>query len=276
MPCDSILEIPNAAASDHKLEKAPYAADTNEALLYQRQTGTPELVTKPRVMRCSSPVFVDIKPGKLNENEPDSDTATLCASGDAVSAGCIIIREASVTSYIPSPSMAVSEMSPATDSIVGWSNRSVYGNSIVNHSARVFANSVAATESSPAAISGKFVAKAVPSTSMSDTEMVVTTEAPQDIIRGSGATARRITLHEFPSRVLTSLPSIVNESAMERSDGWSNSSVDGSSVSRRSLSRVESSVAPTESSPADMSGASGEMAVPVSWVAMPTSSSRRP
>ena len=84
-----------------------------------------------------------------------------------------------MASYTPSPS-AVSAMSPATDSIVGWSNRSVYGNSIVNHSARTFANSVAATESSPAAINGTSVAMAVPSTSMSDAEMVVATkEAPR-------------------------------------------------------------------------------------------------
>ena len=51
---------------------------------------------------------------------------------------------------------------------------------------------------------------------------------------------------------------------MERSDGWSNSKVDGSSVRRRSLSRVESSVAPMESSPLDMSGMSGAMAVSAS------------
>ena len=76
-------------------------------------------------------------------------------------------------------------MSPATDSIVGWSNRSVYGNSMVNHSARAFANSVAATESRPASISGEVVAMAVPSTSRSDAEMdVATEEVPREIVYG--------------------------------------------------------------------------------------------
>ena len=63
---------------------------------------------------------------------------------------------------------------------------------------------------------------------------------------------------------------------MERSDGWSNSSVDGSSEPMRSLSRYESSVPPTESSPADISGTSIEIAVPVSDVAVPISTSMRP
>lgn len=43
---------------------------------------------------------------------------------------------------------------------------------------------------------------------------------------------------------------------------------------KRSLSRVESSGAPTESSPADMSGASSVVVVPVSWVAVLTRSLR--
>ncbi|EGB03466.1 hypothetical protein AURANDRAFT_67989 [Aureococcus anophagefferens] len=201
----------------------------------------------------------------MNENEPERDTATLGHSGSAASAWChIVVWEASVTSYTPSPSMAVSEMSPATDSIVGWSKRSVYGNSIVNHSVSVFANSVAATESRPPAISGEFVAMAVPRTSMSHAEMVVATEEVLwEIVCGLDATSRHITLQEF-SRGLEFPQLIVKEPAMDRSDGWSNSSVDGSSVSRRSLRRVESSVAPMESSPADMRGASSETAVPVS------------
>lgn len=62
---------------------------------------------------------------------------------------------------------------------------------------------------------------------------------------------------------------------MDRSEGWSNSNVDGSSVPSPSLSRVENSLAPIESKPADMSGASGGMAVPVSCPAIPTSSLRR-
>ena len=98
-----------------------------------------------------------------------------------------MVSGTSVTSYIPSPS-AVSKMSPATDSIVGWSNRSVYGNSIVNHSVRVFANSVAATESRPAAINGEFAAMVVPSTSRSDAEMdVATEEVPREIVYGLDA-----------------------------------------------------------------------------------------
>ena len=43
---------------------------------------------------------------------------------------------------------------------------------MANHWVSVFANSVAAIESSPAAISGEFVAMVVPSTSRSDAEMV--------------------------------------------------------------------------------------------------------
>ena len=155
-------------------------------------------------------------------------------------------------------------MSSATDSIVGWSNRSVYGNSMVNHSARAFAKSVAATESRPAAINGEFAAMAVPTASMSDAEMVVATkEVPREVVHGFGATSRRITFHEF-SRGLEFPQLIVKEPTMDRSDGWSNSSVDGSPESRRLLSRVESSVAPMESSPPDMRGASSETSVPVS------------
>ena len=59
-------------------------------------------------------------------------------------------------------------MNPATDPIVGWSNNSVCGKLEANHSVSVFANSVAATESSPAAIRGEFVAMAVPCTSSSE------------------------------------------------------------------------------------------------------------
>ena len=107
---------------------------------------------------------------------------------------------------------------------------------------------------------------------MSDAEMVVATEELLwEIVCGLDWTSRHIMLQEF-SRGLEFPQLIVKEPAMDRSDGWSNSSVDGSCVSRRSLRRVESSVAPTESSPADMRGASSEMAEPVSWVAMPTRS----
>jgi len=154
-----------------------------------------------------------------------------------------MVSEASVTSYTPSPS-AVSKMSPATDSIVGWSNRSVYGNSIVNHSVRVFANSVAATESRPAAISGEFAAMAVSSTSNSDAEMLsATEEASCVMVVCQGMTSQRILFLEISSRELNSLLLILKESEMERSDGWSNSRVYGKSVRRRSASRVENSVA---------------------------------
>ena len=71
---------------------------------------------------------------------------------------------------------ASSEMNSATDSIVGWSNNSVGGKSVANHSVSEFENSVAATESSPATISGEFVAILVPCASTSDSEMVSTTE----------------------------------------------------------------------------------------------------
>jgi len=217
---------------------------------------------------------VERVPGKLNENTFDSETATFDASAGVASAQhCLVAWKAQVSRY--SLQMESSDTSSATDSIVGWSKRSVCGSSVENHSVSVFANSVAATESSPAAISGEFVAMAEPSTSRSDAEMVsATDEASWVTSDRRGANSLQISFPEISSQ--KSLPWIYKEPAMERSYGWSNSSVDGNSVSRRSLSRVESSVAPTESSPADMSGTSGEMAVPVSWVVMPTSSSRRP
>ena len=147
----------------------------------------------------------------------------------------------------------------------------MHGNSVANHFASAFASSVAATESRPAAINGEFAAMAVPSTSMSDAEMVVLRE----IVYGLDTAFRHIMLHEF-SRGLEFPQFIVKEPAMDCSDGWSNSSIDGSSVSRRLLSRAESSVAPMESSPANMRGTSNEMAVPVRLAAMPTSSSWSP
>ena len=63
----------------------------------------------------------------------------------------------------------------------------------------------------------------------------------------------------------------VKEPAMDRSDGWSKSRVDGSSVSRRSLNYVDSSVAPMESSPTDKSDTSMETAVPTSSITVPKS-----
>lgn len=61
------------------------------------------------------------------------------------------------------------------------------------------------------------------------------------------------------------------EPAMDRSDGWSKSRVDGSSVSRRSLNYVDSSVAPMESSPTDKSDTSIGTAVPTSSITVPKS-----
>ena len=58
---------------------------------------------------------------------------------------------------------------------------------------------------------------------------------------------------------------------MDRSDGWSKSRVYGSSVSRREAIRVVSSVTPIESSPADIRGASAEIALPNTSEARPAS-----
>ena len=52
----------------------------------------------------------------------------------------------------------------ARDSIVGWSKRSIYGNSVPNSILSAFANYVAATESNPAAISGELEGISVPRT----------------------------------------------------------------------------------------------------------------
>lgn len=56
--------------------------------------------------------------------------------------------------------------------------------------------------------------------------------------------------------------SSASDVAIDRSDGWSKSSVWDSSVLSRSPIDVESSVAPIESRPADISGASAAIAVP--------------
>ena len=69
--------------------------------------------------------------------------------------------------------------------------------------------------------------------------------------RGSGAAAAGGGAH-----------SSAREVAIDHSDGWSKSSVCDSSVLRRSPIDVANSVAPIESRPADMSGASAAIAVP--------------
>ena len=87
MPYDSILEIPKAAASDENTAKDPYVAESYEAprVSCQRRTGTPEFVAKARVTDCSSPDFTENGPGRLNESEPDNDTATPDAAARAAS-----------------------------------------------------------------------------------------------------------------------------------------------------------------------------------------------
>ncbi|EGB03832.1 hypothetical protein AURANDRAFT_67694 [Aureococcus anophagefferens] len=104
--------------------------------------------------------------------------------------------------------------------------------------------------------------------------VVATEEEPRETVHDSGATSRRITLQEFTSPALESPLSIGKEPAMERSNGWSNNSVDGSSVRRRSLNRVKYYVDSMESSPADMCGALGKTLVSLSWAIVPISSSR--
>ena len=212
----------------------------------------------------------------MNENTFDNDTAALDAAAAAVApARCWLAAWKLRASRYSSLADASSVMNPATDSIVGWSKRSVCGNSVANRSAIAFANSVAETESSPAAIRGEFAVIVVPSTWRSDAEMVSPTEvASREAGDSQGAASQQILLLATTCES-DLLPSASKKQAIARSDGWSNSSVDGSSVQRRSLSRVESSVAPTESSPVDMSGASGEMVVPPSSVAVLVSSSRR-
>ena len=48
MPCDSIIEIPKAAASDENTAKDPYVADMYESpcTFCQRARGTPEFVAR--------------------------------------------------------------------------------------------------------------------------------------------------------------------------------------------------------------------------------------
>lgn len=141
---------------------------------------------------------------------------------------------------------------------------------MANHSVSTLANSAAATESIPAAISGEFVATVVPSTSNSNAEIVAAVGKGSE--NGHCAISQKNTFCLISYRGFASLPAS-NEAAMERNDGLSNSSVDGSRVRSRSLSCVESSVAPTESRPADMSGTSDKTAVPLRSI---TVSTRRP
>ena len=73
-------------------------------------------------------------------------------------------------------SVVLAVIRPITDSIVGWSNKSVCGNSITNKLLSVLANSVAAIESSPEVIIGEFMAMAVPRTSRTNAEMFAATD----------------------------------------------------------------------------------------------------
>tara|TARA_B100000482_G_scaffold185928_1_gene163084 strand:+ start:407 stop:664 length:258 start_codon:yes stop_codon:yes gene_type:complete len=78
---DSILEIPNAVASDVKIVKDPYM-DEAASESSQRKTGILEFVAKPRVTWCFNPRLIQRDPGKINENEPDTDTEMLRVAGD--------------------------------------------------------------------------------------------------------------------------------------------------------------------------------------------------
>ena len=97
---------------------------------------------------------------QTTENILDRQVTVLAASKAVVADGYVMIRE-----KVPlgSSSTVISKTNPASESIVGWSNSSVCGNSAFNQAASVFVNSVAAIESSPPVIRGKFVATAVPS-----------------------------------------------------------------------------------------------------------------
>ena len=62
----------------------------------------------------------------------------------------------------------------ATAPIVGWSNSTVYGKSVPNRPPSIFENSVAAIESSPAAMSGVSIDIVVPCISRNDIDAVST------------------------------------------------------------------------------------------------------
>ncbi|MDA9173023.1 hypothetical protein N9O24_00400 [bacterium] len=221
MHYDSILEIPKAPASDEIMINEPYVADLYEVLcaLYQRDTGTPELIARAKVARCFSSNAVDKNPGKLNDGTLDSDTATVDAEGGVASTRCCLaVLKARMPHSLRTESS--SDIIPATDSIVGWSKRSVCGSSVENHSVSVFANSVAAIEFSPAAISGEFVATAVPSTHKRDDEMLsAAANAPWMTIDHQGATSIQIYFLGISSHEIESPPSISREPAIKRSDG---------------------------------------------------------
>ena len=162
---------------------------------------------------------------------------------------------------------AIAATKLATAPVVGWSNNNVCGNSASTRCARVVASAVAAIESRPADIRGVSAASEVPAVSKTTAETVsIMSGAPCVISRGRFASALGACASSV-SRAGAALgdassSTIQGEAAMERSDGWSKRSVCGSSVSRRELIRVDSSVAPIESRPAAIRAASAAMAVP--------------
>lgn len=176
----SVLEIPNAAASSEKVAKDPYEADTKGLLCSQRKTGTREFAAIPSATRHHSATCSQRGPGRTKWNEADSDIF----QAEGILA-CSYIVAYTEESYDDSQN-PVSEIKLATALIVGWSNKNVCGSSVVNHSVSVLANSVAAIESRPDAMSGAFAATSVPCASQMTAEIVRATES-----RFRGWTSRR-------------------------------------------------------------------------------------
>lgn len=163
--------------------------------------GTSELEVLPRATRCRSAAHFSRGPGRRNQNETDSETMTLGKAGGI--AACSHITSYSESSHdgIPGP---IPETKLATVLIVGWSNRSVCGSSELNHLVSVLANSVAAIESRPEAMSGAFVPTNVPCTSQMIAEIVSTTKSTFGEAFSLGETSQRNTGLEIRSYELHS------------------------------------------------------------------------
>ena len=69
----------------------------------------------------------------------------------------------------------------ATALIVGWSNRMVYGSSVLSSRVKVVENSLPESESSPADMSGASAVTAVPCAATNAAKMVASTEAVRAI-----------------------------------------------------------------------------------------------
>ena len=134
----------------------------------------------------------------------------------------------------------VSAMKPAIASIVGWSNMSVCGSSVSKRSASAFVNSDAEMESSPTDMSGASVATVVPRISESVLEMVSTMAGVLCALalcygrctKSRSAVGSDSTVSNAGSMISSVSWSTDRASAMDRSDGWSKSSVGESSVLR--------------------------------------------